>query len=124
MPGNVTHHGIDVVKVKGGKETQDHTTFHKELLPKCQHEFEKDKKDDEEHEKMLTAIDEASTAEEKQDLKEKIKAWRTKAGQWATCTSLGRSSTSKCCQSQSCMNASIVCRVQSQTKTLSSTSVC
>ena len=52
---------VEVIKVEDGKETQGHTTFRRELLIKCQREFEKDKKDDEEREKMLTAIDEAET---------------------------------------------------------------
>ena len=42
-----------------GKEQS--TTFRRELLTKCQREFEKDKKDDEEKEKMQQAIDEAET---------------------------------------------------------------
>ena len=52
---------VEVVKVEDGKETQSHTTFRRELLTKCQREFEKDKKDDEEREKMLTDINEAAT---------------------------------------------------------------
>ena len=47
--------------MEDGKETQGHTTFRRELLTKCQREFEKDKKDDEEREKMLVAINEAET---------------------------------------------------------------
>ena len=37
------------------------TTFRRVLLTKCQLEFEKDKKDDEEREEMLTAIQKAET---------------------------------------------------------------
>ena len=70
---------VVVVKVEDGKEMQDHTTFRYELLRKCQHEFEKDKKDDEEREKILTTIDKASTDEEEEDLKAKLEALRTKA---------------------------------------------
>ena len=42
-----------------GKEQT--TSFRRELLTKCQREFEKDKKDDEERERMQQAIDEAET---------------------------------------------------------------
>ena len=52
---------VEVMKVEDGKETQGHTTFRRELLTKCQREFEKDKKDDEEREKMLAAINAAET---------------------------------------------------------------
>ncbi len=41
---------------EGGKK---HTNFRRVLLTKCQQEFEKDKKDDEDLEKMRAAIDEA-----------------------------------------------------------------
>ena len=37
------------------------TTFRRVLLTKCQQEFEKDKKDDEEREEMLSAIEKAET---------------------------------------------------------------
>ena len=37
------------------------TTFRRVLLTKCQQEFEKDKRDDEEREEMLTAIEKAET---------------------------------------------------------------
>ena len=39
---------------EGGK--QKFLTFRRVLLTKCQQEFEKDKKDDEDREKMLSAI--------------------------------------------------------------------
>ena len=37
------------------------TTFRRVLLTKCQQEFEKDKRDDEEREEMLKAIEKAET---------------------------------------------------------------
>ena len=37
------------------------TTFRRVLLTKCQQEFEKDKKEDEEKERMLVAIEQAET---------------------------------------------------------------
>ena len=37
------------------------TTFRRVLLTKCQQEFEKDKRDDEERERMLVAIEGASS---------------------------------------------------------------
>ena len=40
------------------------TTFRRVLLTKCQQEFEKDKKDDEEREEMLAAIEKAETVRE------------------------------------------------------------
>ena len=40
------------------------TTFRRVLLTKCQQEFEKDKKDDEEREEMLAAIDKAESVRE------------------------------------------------------------
>ena len=42
-----------------GKETT--TTFRRELLTKCQKEFEKEKKDDKDREKMQKAVEEAET---------------------------------------------------------------
>ena len=70
---------VEVVKVKDGKETQGHTTSCRKLLTKCQWEFEKDKKDDKEQEKMLQTINEAKTAEKKQAKKVEIDVWQTKA---------------------------------------------
>ena len=46
------------------------TTFRRVLLTKCQQEFEKDKKDDEERESMLAAIEKAET------VREEIVEWR------------------------------------------------
>ena len=37
------------------------TSFRRELLTKCQKEFEKDKKDDEEREEMQKAVEDAET---------------------------------------------------------------
>ena len=70
---------LEVVKVEDGKETQGHTTLHKELLTKCQCEFEKGKKDDEEQKKMLEAINEAETAEEMQAKEVERNVWQAKA---------------------------------------------
>ena len=51
---------VEVLKVEDGKKTQSSTTFRRELLTKCQREFEKDKKDDEERDHMLAAINDAA----------------------------------------------------------------
>lgn len=44
-----------------GEETVKETTFRRELLTRCQKEFEKDKRDDEDREEKLKAIEEATT---------------------------------------------------------------
>ena len=56
---------ISLYQIKVSWVTEDgkdqSTSFRRELLTKCQKEFEKDKKDDEEKEKMLKAIEDAET---------------------------------------------------------------
>ena len=56
-----------------------HTNFRRELLTKCQAEFERDKKDDEEHDKKQKAVDEAATPEEKKQLEDELEDFTTKA---------------------------------------------
>ena len=41
--------------------TKKHTNFRRVLLTKCQQEFEKDKKDDEDVDNMQKAVDDAET---------------------------------------------------------------
>ncbi len=41
--------------------TKKQTNFRRVLLTKCQQEFEKDKKDDEDRDKMLKAVEDAQT---------------------------------------------------------------
>ena len=65
------------------KETQGHTTVCKELLTKCQCEFEKDKKDDKGQQKLLEAINEAKTVEEKHTEKDELEIWQSKARSWS-----------------------------------------
>ena len=53
---------MEIVKVDdNGDEVVKETTFRRELLTRCQKEFEKDKRDDETKEEMLKAIEEAAT---------------------------------------------------------------
>ena len=52
---------MEIVKVDdNGDEVVKETTFRRELLTRCQKEFEKDKRDDETKEEMLKAIEEAA----------------------------------------------------------------
>ena len=52
---------MEIVKVDdNGDELVKETTFRRELLTRCQKEFEKDKRDDETKEEMLKAIEEAA----------------------------------------------------------------
>ena len=52
---------MEIVKVDdNGDEVVKETTFRRELLTRCQKEFEKDKRDDETKEEMLKAIKEAA----------------------------------------------------------------
>ena len=52
---------MEIVKVDdNGDEVVKETTFRRELLIRCQKEFEKDKRDDETKEEMLKAIEEAA----------------------------------------------------------------
>ena len=52
---------MEIVKVDdNGDEVVKETTFRRELLTRCQKEFEKDKRDDETKEEMLKAIEEAT----------------------------------------------------------------
>ena len=52
---------MEIVKVDdNGGEVVKETTFRRELLTRCQKEFEKDKRDDETKEEMLKAIKEAA----------------------------------------------------------------
>jgi translation initiation factor 4G len=64
------------VSVDGKKKI---TTFRRVLLTKCQQEFEKDKKDDEEREEMLVAIEKAETEEKRKELVAELKVMETKA---------------------------------------------
>ena len=53
---------MEIVKVDDtGDEVVKETTFRRELLTRCQKEFEKDKRDDETKEEMFKAIEEAAT---------------------------------------------------------------
>ena len=52
---------MEIVKVDdNGDEVVKETTFRRELLTRCQKEFEKDKRDDETKEEMLKTIKEAA----------------------------------------------------------------
>ena len=52
---------MEIVKVDdNGDEVVKETTFRRELLTRCEKEFEKDKRDDETKEEMLKAIEEAA----------------------------------------------------------------
>ena len=52
---------MEIVKADdNGDEVVKETTFRRELLTRCQKEFEKDKRDDETKEEMLKAIEEAA----------------------------------------------------------------
>ena len=52
---------MEIVKVDdNGDEVVKETTFRRELLTRCQKEFEKHKRDDETKEEMLKAIEEAA----------------------------------------------------------------
>ena len=52
---------MEIVKVDdNGDEVVKETTFRRELLTRCQKEFEKDKRDDETKKEMLKAIKEAA----------------------------------------------------------------
>ena len=52
---------MEIVKVDdNGDEVVKETTFRRELLTRCQKEFEKDKRDNETKEEMLKAIEEAA----------------------------------------------------------------
>ena len=52
---------MEIVKVNdNGDKVVKETTFRRELLTRCQKEFEKDKRDDETKEEMLKAIEEAA----------------------------------------------------------------
>ena len=52
---------MEIVKVDdNGDEVVKETTFRRELLTRCEKEFEKDKRDDETKEEMLKAIKEAA----------------------------------------------------------------
>ena len=52
---------MEIVKVDdNGDEVVKETMFRRELLTRCQKEFEKDKRDDETKEEMLKAIEEAA----------------------------------------------------------------
>ena len=52
---------MEIVRVDdNGDEVVKETTFRRELLTRCQKEFEKDKRDDETKEEMLKAIEEAA----------------------------------------------------------------
>ena len=52
---------VEIVKVdESGEEIVKETTFRRELLTRCQKEFEKDKRDDETKEEMLKALEEAA----------------------------------------------------------------
>ena len=52
---------MEIVKVDdNGDEVVKEITFRRELLTRCQKEFEKDKRDDETKEEMLKAIEEAA----------------------------------------------------------------
>ena len=52
---------MEIVKVDdNGDEVVKETTFRRELLTRCQKEFEKDKRDDETKEEMLKAIEKAA----------------------------------------------------------------
>ena len=53
---------MEIVKVDdNGDEVVKEATFRRELLTRCQKEFEKDKRDDETKEEMLKAIEEAAS---------------------------------------------------------------
>ena len=53
---------MEIVKVDdNGDEVVKETTFRRELLTRCQKEFEKDKRDNETKEEMLKAIEEAAS---------------------------------------------------------------
>lgn len=53
---------VEIVKTdESGEETKKETSFRRELLTRCQKEFEKDKKDDETREEKLKAIEEATS---------------------------------------------------------------
>ena len=45
---------------ENGDSITRETTFRRELLTRCQKEFEKDKRDDEKREELLKAIEEAT----------------------------------------------------------------
>ena len=52
---------MEIVKVDdNGDEVVKETTFRRELLTRCQKEFEKDKRENETKEEMLKAIEEAA----------------------------------------------------------------
>ena len=62
---------MSTIKVEVAMETEGKTkviTFRRVLLTKCQQEFEKDKKDDEEREKMLDAIKETEDVRKRNNL--------------------------------------------------------
>ena len=62
---------MSTIKVEVPAEAEAKTkviTFRRVLLTKCQQEFEKDKKDDEEREKMLNAIKETEDVSTRNNL--------------------------------------------------------
>ena len=62
---------MSTIKVEVATEPEGKTkviTFRRVLLTKCQQEFEKDKKDDEEREKMLDAIKETEDVRKRNNL--------------------------------------------------------
>jgi translation initiation factor 4G len=68
-----------VYKNESDEESVKEITFRRELLTRCQKEFEKDKKDDESRDEQLKAIENAITEEEKKLKEEQFSEWEDKA---------------------------------------------
>ena len=64
------------VNEEGEQVIVKETSFRRELLTKCQKEFEKDKKDDEEREAKLQAIEEASSVSREREGVKIVESWQ------------------------------------------------